>query len=359
MDRRNRPGLTFSLSFLDVMSVGLGSVILIFLIINHASQERSREASTERREAVEQMQAEFDAREATAEALARAVEASEEALMGARAQLREQQRLIASRDEEGPNESKNEDIQALQEEIRQMEARVADLRRESLEAVKPDSVFARAGSGRRQYLTGLDVSGEHILILVDVSASMLAETIVETIRLRNMSAQVQQAAVKWQWALDSASWMVSQIPPEARFQIYTFNDQARSVIPDQTGNWLEIGDGTLLGQALARLREVLPSGGTSLHQAFSAAAGLRPAPDSIILITDHTPTVGASAGRRGRIGADQRRRLFVEAFAQLPAGVPVNVVLLPMEGDPMAASLFWQLAQTTGGVMLSPARDWP
>jgi hypothetical protein len=30
-----------------------------------------------------------------------------------------------------------------------------------------------------------------------------------------------------------------------------------------------------------------------------------------------------------------------------------------MEGDPMAASAFWRLAQTTRGSLISPAEDWP
>jgi len=30
-----------------------------------------------------------------------------------------------------------------------------------------------------------------------------------------------------------------------------------------------------------------------------------------------------------------------------------------MEGDPLAASEFWQLAQVSGGSFMSPARDWP
>ncbi|MCA1778851.1 MAG: VWA domain-containing protein [Xanthomonadaceae bacterium] len=359
MDRRNRPGLTFSLAFLDVMSVGLGSVILIFLIINHASQERAREASSEQLETVEQMQNAFDAREATAEALAHAIEEREQALSGARARMQELQRRLATDSGDEQSVPAQDALAALRAQVRQLEARVADLRRENQEQQEADSVYRRAGSGRRQYLTGLDVGGDHILILVDTSASMLAETIVETIRLRNMNPEAQQAAAKWKWALDSASWMASQIAVGAQFQIYTFNERAGSILPETTGRWLQVGDGRTLASALERLHQALPSGGTSLHQAFAAAADLSPAPDSIILITDHTPTVGSSGGRRGRISPEQRRRLFSDAFRQLPPGVPVNVVLLPMEGDPMAASLFWQLSQSTGGVMLSPSRDWP
>jgi hypothetical protein len=39
--------------------------------------------------------------------------------------------------------------------------------------------------------------------------------------------------------------------------------------------------------------------------------------------------------------------------------VPVNVILLPMEGDPLAPGAYWMLARRTNGAFLSPARDWP
>jgi hypothetical protein len=43
----------------------------------------------------------------------------------------------------------------------------------------------------------------------------------------------------------------------------------------------------------------------------------------------------------------------------LPRNVPVNIILAPMEGDPMAASEFWQLAQVSRGSFMSPSKDWP
>ena len=50
---------------------------------------------------------------------------------------------------------------------------------------------------------------------------------------------------------------------------------------------------------------------------------------------------------------------YRDALDRLPVNVPVNVVLSPMEGDPMAASEFWKLAQNTGGSFMAPAEDWP
>ena len=55
----------------------------------------------------------------------------------------------------------------------------------------------------------------------------------------------------------------------------------------------------------------------------------------------------------------QRMEYFAEALKKLPANIPVNTILVPMEGDPMAASAFWQLAQLSQGSFLSPTEDWP
>jgi len=173
------------------------------------------------------------------------------------------------------------------------------------------------------------------------------------------SVEAWSAADKWQRALDSAEGVGAQLAPDSKFQLYTFNEQARSVVEDTTGSWLAVGDGSALADALRSMRRARPGGGTSLHNAFSAAAGLSPPPDEILLITDHTPTAGAGGAGRGRVSPERRLRLFAEAARELPRGAAVNVILLPMEGDPMAASQFWQLANVTGGVLISPARDWP
>jgi hypothetical protein len=83
-------------------------------------------------------------------------------------------------------------------------------------------------------------------------------------------------------------------------------------------------------------------------------------PDNIFLITDGLPTQGTGSTARGtKVSGNQRQRLFRQAVRQLPAGVPVNIILAPMEGDPLAASEFWQLAQSTRGSFMSPSRDWP
>jgi hypothetical protein len=59
------------------------------------------------------------------------------------------------------------------------------------------------------------------------------------------------------------------------------------------------------------------------------------------------------------VSGRDRLRLFDRATRALPRGVPVNIFLYPMEGDPMAAPVFWKLAIATRGSFLTPSKDWP
>ena len=80
---------------------------------------------------------------------------------------------------------------------------------------------------------------------------------------------------------------------------------------------------------------------------------------SILLITDGLPTQGSKKPGGTTVSADQRLAHFGKAVASLPAGIPVNTILLPMEGDAYAAAAYWKLGVDTGGSFLTPARDWP
>ena len=86
---------------------------------------------------------------------------------------------------------------------------------------------------------------------------------------------------------------------------------------------------------------------------------MRPRPDSVVLVTDGLPTQGAAAERDRLISAEERQAFFVDAIRGLPRDVPINTLLLPMEGDPEAAGAFWQLAILSRGSFITPSRDWP
>lgn len=256
---------------------------------------------------------------------------------------------------------------ARREHINRLKADVRSLEEDAkrLSAATPSDetpgrdLRAHIGDGDRQYLTGLKVGGDRILFIVDASASMLDDTIVNIIRRRNLSDTEKLRADKWRQAVATVDWLTTQIPRTSEFQIYTFSDQARPLLPDTDGRWLDGGDRKMLNRAAAALGQVVPDGGTNLADALAVISALSPRPDNVTLLVDGLPTMGTGASGRGTVTANQRARLFAKAIKNLPRSIPINVVLFPMEGDPMAASAYWQLAMAHRGSFMSLSEDWP
>lgn len=363
MARRKRQASTFNLSFLDIMSCGFGAVVLVFLIIDHSMEVESRTINAEVFAEIDLLEEDIREGQAGLVRLRNAISSSDLNIVEAQGlatrvteELDNYEALIASLEESGLSE--DQDVDALKAEINRLEERVEKLK-EVAEAEAGRSAREYIGEGNRQYLTGLNLGGNRIVILVDASASMLADTIVNVIRLRNMQEDLQRAAPKWTRTLNTVDWLTAQLPINAQFQIIAFNTEAQPVLSDKQNAWLEVADAKVLKAATDALRERLPSGGTSLHKAFDAVTALPGSPDNIFLITDGLPTQGDAPPRKTTISGRDRLELFRGAVRRLPPGVPVNIILAPMEGDPMAASEFWQLAQVTGGSFMSPSKDWP
>ena len=93
-----------------------------------------------------------------------------------------------------------------------------------------------------------------------------------------------------------------------------------------------------------------------LENGFRHIKTLSPGPDNIILITDGLPTQGQKPTSRSTISGADRVKLFIKAVKKLPTRIPVNTILLPMEGDPVAAMLFWRLAADSSGSFFTPAK---
>jgi hypothetical protein len=214
------------------------------------------------------------------------------------------------------------------------------------------------GHGDRQYLTDLKMGGRRIFILVDASASMLDETVVGIIRRRNLSTTEKIKSVKWQQAIATVNWLTTQLPQTSKFQIYAFNETAGPLLKGTQGTWLEAGNVEQLNQSADNLRHIAPEKGTSLLNAITAMGAMKPAPDNIFLLTDSLPTMGSSKPWSRRVTSKKRLSLFNEAIRKLPRA-PVNIILYPMEGDPLAADAYWRLAKDTRGSFFAPSKDWP
>lgn len=356
---RKRQFSTFSLSFLDIMSCGLGAVALIFLIIKHESNVK-----------MEQQQYDLQAE----------VNLLEEEVLDGKAHLVRVRNTVSDLDmqlvqADGLARRINDEIDALRDKIKELETDdtdqqikelenqlkvLAEQKKELEDQLKEGNDMRRiAGDAEREYLTGLRLSGKRVLILLDSSASMLDATIINVIRRRNMSDDTKRASAKWQRAIAAVEWLMAQFPQESHYQIYTFNTKVNAAIAESKNKWLPIGDQVELEQSILNMRQVIPQNGTSLELAFQSVAGLDPLPDNIFLITDGLPTQGMVTPDRATISGPDRLELYDMAVNSLPDGIPVNVLLWPMEGDPMAAAAFWKLAQYTAGSFLSPSKDWP
>lgn len=354
MRRARRPAATLSLSFLDIMACGFGAATLLFLLLKHAETTRAPAPDPAAGSEVNLLVADLRDGERELATLRNARTALEQEVRVARGRARQ----VSERPPE-PERTEGADpeaeLAALRADLARLEQEIAPLRAEGTGA----AALRVAGEGGRQYLTGLKLGGERVLLLVDASASMLDETIVEVIRRRIRGEADRLRSPKWQRATRTAAWLVAHLPRASQFQLYAFATEARPTTPGSAGRWLAVSDRAAADSAVRALRAIAPEGGTSLINAFAALRALNPRPDNLILITDGLPTWGHGAPRGTTVSPERREQLFREALDALPAGLPVNVILLPMEGDPAAAALFWQLAVATRGSFLSPARDWP
>jgi hypothetical protein len=353
MARKRRRINPFSLSFLDIMACGFGAVTLLFLILKHDVGSATGEPGV--RAEADLLREEIRTGEKDLVALRNSLARMEEQIVEARGlSKRIVGRIEETRRELSVQSDPEDEIARLRKQVEEMEREVAEQREQG----RDRNVRRFVGEGDRQYLTGLKLGGERVLILLDASASMLAEDIVNVLRRRNMDEDIRRRADKWRRALRTVEWLLAQLPPRSRYQVYTFNTAVRPAIEGSAGTWQDAADRAAMDRAVAALRERVPGDGTSLVNAFSAAGDFRQGPDNIFLITDGLPTQGRKPPAANTVSGRKRVELFDEATRALP-DAPVNIILFPMEGDPMAAALFWQLAVASRGAFLSPASDWP
>ncbi|UCG14137.1 MAG: VWA domain-containing protein [Deltaproteobacteria bacterium] len=355
----------FSLSFLDCICCGLGAVILLFVIVNAKSAAHRDQVTSDVRGEVTRLKEQvlegkkglIEARNTYEETLAELVKT--QGLSEQIIKIIQEKKIELTHYQNDTLASKahinklKADLKSLEEDVKRLEAGSKALEDYG------SKLRSFAGQGKRQYLTDLNLGGDRIFILVDASASMLDHTIVGIVRRRNLDDRQKAKSEKWQHAIATIDWLTTQLPMASKFQVYTFNDSAAPVIEGTKGIWLDAGDVDKLNETVDRLRKMVPEKGTSLLNAFNALRSMSPAPDNIFLLTDSLPTMGKTKSWRKRISGKRRLSLFNDAVRRLPRSTPVNIILYPMEGDPVAASAFWRLAAVTDGSFLCPSRDWP
>ena len=364
MARKRRPFEVFSMSFLDCMSCGFGAVILFFMIINAQVRDTTENPSDLMAE-TRQIEVEIlDGRKDlvlaknTVELLTSEKDSAEGKIAQIIALIEELRAELAQYDSETLAEI--ERIEKLQTDIKTLEEEVKRLLAMAEETESEGNRLREfKGEGDRQYLTGLKLGGDRTLILVDRSASMLDDTIVNIIRRRNMPIDQKLRAVKWRQVVASVDWLTAQFLPGSEFQMYMFNNEVEPIIKGSEGVWLKANDATQLDEAMRVLRRTAPEGGTNMKAAMNIVLSMTPPPDNIILLVDGLPTMDGPTSNRKTVSGRERTRLFTNALRELPSNIPVNIFLYPLEGDFEAPFLYWLLAYRSGGSLISVSKDWP
>lgn len=355
---------SFSLSFLDIMFCGFGAVVLLVLIINtNTIDSRADRLVTLQDEQLQKAkrnqlaQKQLDTLDITSNELMADIDRLEAARSTSYAEVSgvEAQLKAAVRSTPVPTE-----LAELKRQLKERESQYQQVLQEiekSQESGRQVRPFE--GEGNRQYLTGLKLGGKRVLILVDSSASMLDSRVVDIVRRKILDDPVRRSAPKWQRVVATVEWIVANLPVDSTIRALHFSSAVVDLYDEEDTGWIDVVDREKVDRLVANLKDVAPLHGTNLEAVFKQAKRLSPRPDNIVLITDGLPTLGSGRPPGKTIGPRQRSNLFDKALEQLPANIPVNVILFPLEGDPLAAVSYWKLALDSNGSLFTPTRDWP
>lgn len=369
----------FALSFLDVLSCGLGAAILLFLIVKHGislvpvdTQEDVASREQKLAEILDEKLAQKGALEAQLVAYSEDIQkaiANKEALASSQdiqlQNLRAQLSLLSSA---------RDDLKNTQEEVTNLQ-----LQREAQFAM-PTVEVEEEQLGQTGQLGGIQVKDDYVAILLDRSASMLDHSLVEIIRLRGSEAYYRNNAPKWMTAKRTAIWGFKHIDEGKNFVLLTFSDTVQDldgteIESSSTLSWKKRGDPGLTLQEVANtVQKIEAAGPTDLESVVSLLKTLEPLPRQILLITDGFPTVPGqkrlnsikdcppSKNLTAKLSSNCRRNIFERVervFRRDLTRTEINVVLLPLEGDAAAVRKYWELASRHSGRVLAPAPNWP
>jgi hypothetical protein len=348
---RRRETEVFSLAFLDCICCGFGAVLLIFVITVSQQKSRDTESIEQVEERVRQLAASVSTSQAEIAQLEQMLAASQSALDQLKTQQTGEQVNLTNRQKE---------LLLLLQQTGALKDALDNLlgKKKALptEDVQPLPI---PNEDRRQYLTGVKFEGTHVLFLVRVSGSMLGDTIEEAVGLLEQPEFKRRESPKWQRVVKSLEWMLANLGPEANFQILLFNDETTPLLPAKGDAWIARSDRQGLQDVLTKLHTIVPGGSANLERAFTHVRFMQSLPDSVILLTDGLPTTSDTSPNNGDTDDATRIQYLRHAIRQLPARIPVSTILFPLDGDPGTAGLYWELAISTHGALVSPSASWP
>jgi hypothetical protein len=352
MPKTRKPVDGFNLAFLDVMACGLGAVILIFILVDFNAFTPT---PTDEKEKLEQ---ELAAAQTEQQQLKKSIDEVNDkiALESAKQDDVEQ----AQKDSTQDQSKLLRDMSTEMAVVADLENQLAALSKE----VEKSANIQMQGTGEQNYITGLKIEGSDIGILVDKSASMMGDNLLDVLSKLALSDGQKVSTPKWVRTKRVAQWMLARVPQTSRLSVVTFSDTA------ETLGIRKIISAKVSGSMNAIVKDlgaVVPSGGTNLQEGLKVLFDANSNITDVYIVTDGLPTLGDGLPLNCRnfisskksISSDCRKALFVETVKRAKKGVHYNVILLPIEGDPFATPMYWEWTRVTSGTFLSPAPEWP
>lgn len=352
--RRHRKSEGFNLAFLDIMACGLGAVVLVLMLVKHNVGYSAPETDLLGND-LTSLQQQQQVLQETLKALKDVSSAESQKIARLKAKIAKLEQEI---------HAKNSSLVNRQQQLAALKNDIKNAPRASREDVIEDD-----RGGEENYLMGLKVEGQRIAILLDSSASMTDEKLIDVIRRKNGSVKDKKTGPKWQRTKKVVKWLLARVPKGSKAAVISYNDAAKNL---GKSDWFNPGNSTLLAGVYQDIDNLVPEGPTNLQKGLKAVAGLKPS--DIYLVTDGLPTTGDSRyaslnpfascssllGQSKTISGICRIKLFRQTLIDsAPSSAKVNVVLLPIEGDPDASNEYWKWTATTGGLLISPAVNWP
>lgn len=352
--RRHRKSEGFNLAFLDIMSCGLGAVVLVFMLVKHNVSNSAVETDL--------LSADVKKLELVQEQLQQTLEQLLDVSQS------EAQKIAQLKARLAPLEAQ---LSQKESSLVQKTARLAALKNDIAArpiARKQDLVEEERG-GEENYLMGLKVEGRRIAVLLDSSASMTDERLIDIIKRKNGAEAAKKQGPKWLRTLRIMRWILARVPKTSELTVISYN---ASVISLGKSNWIRLDRPETIAALYKELETIVPQGATNLQKGLQSLSGR--AVTDLYLITDGLPTTGESRyaslnpfsgcgsllGKSSTISGECRVKLFRQTLQDSGLGaMKINVILLPIEGDPDAVNEYWRWAALSGGLLISPAVNWP
>ncbi|MGM0526712.1 MAG: VWA domain-containing protein [Pseudomonadota bacterium] len=352
MAKFRRPVDGFNLAFLDVMACGLGAVILIFILVDFKAF--TPDPAEEKEKLEQELAAAADEKQKLAKSLD---EVNQKIAMESSRQDDAQQ---AQQDAEQDQSKMLQDVSTQLAVVADLEEQMAALSRQKEQSAN----IQMQGQGEQNYITGIKVQGEQIGLLIDKSASMMGTNLVDVLGKLALPDSQKVTTDKWLRTKRVARWLMARLPEMSKVSVVAYSDKAVRLGIRDISTAKVSGS---INAIVSDLGGIVPDGGTNLQVGIEALFKANPDVTNVYIVTDGLPTLGDGLpltcrnfiSSKNSISSECRQKLFVETVKRAPQRVTYNVILLPIEGDPYASSMYWEWSSLTGGTFLAPAQEWP